>query len=139
LIHINEIKASSRPLIHINEINVIFGKLLSGVSSFRVRSFLKLIEEDVMRKSLFRRLAGSRHWFFNLARIIEVTAETAVGAKIGSRLLSAFKASPNQVEQQLIERWKGIGVPQGALKESDFLMVLEDRLLTRDSSSDYFV
>jgi hypothetical protein len=127
-------------LIHINEINVIFGKLLSGVSSFRVRSFLKLIEEeDVMRKSLFRRLAGSLHWFFNLARITEITAETAMGAKIVSRLLSAFKASPNQVEQQLPEGWKGIGFPQGALKGANFLMVLGDRLLTRDSSSDYFV
>lgn len=92
-----------------------------------------------MRKSLFRRLAGSLHWFFNLARTIEVTAETAMGAKIGSRLLSAFKASPNQVEQQLPEGRKGIGFTQSALKGANFLMVLGDRLLTRDSSSDYFV
>ena len=126
-------------MIHINEINVIFGKLFSGVSSFRVRSFLKLIEEDVMRKSLFRRLTGSLHWFFNFARITEITAKTAMDAKIGSRLLSAFKASPNQVEQQFPEGWKGIRFPQGVFKGADFLVVLGDRLLTRDSSSDYFV
>ena len=86
-----------------------------------------------MRKSLFRRLVGSLALVFTLASVAEVTAETAMGSNIDSRLLFAFKVSPDQVERQLPEGWRGIGFPKGALKGANFLMVLEDRLLARDA------